>query len=143
MGSLVLGPQHGKRDVDLRTSALLGTPSAQSVHYYFSFALKDGGRLTPIATQLFDRMAILAATRRFLDIGAVSSRSLRSDMNIRIRHFVCRYTFVSFRRFGGDVRREIMQRLFVFRHGTLGSYLRDALQEGVTDVVAYLYVPRG
>jgi hypothetical protein len=31
-GSLALGAQHGKLDADLRTSALLGTPSAQSVH---------------------------------------------------------------------------------------------------------------
>jgi hypothetical protein len=35
-----------------------------------------------------------------------------------------------------------MQRLFVALHGTLGFYLRDALQEGSTDVVAYLRVPR-
>jgi hypothetical protein len=27
-------------------------------------------------------------------------------------------------------------------HGTLGSYLRDALEEGNADVVAYLHVPR-
>jgi hypothetical protein len=31
-GSLALGAQHGKLDADLRTSALLGTPSAQSIH---------------------------------------------------------------------------------------------------------------
>jgi hypothetical protein len=31
-GSLALGAHHGKLDVDLRTSALLGTPSVQSVH---------------------------------------------------------------------------------------------------------------
>jgi hypothetical protein len=28
---------------------------------------------------------------------------------------------------GGDVRREFMQRLCAVVHGTLGSYLRDAL----------------
>jgi hypothetical protein len=31
-GSLALGDEHGKLDADLRTSALLGTPSVQSVH---------------------------------------------------------------------------------------------------------------
>jgi hypothetical protein len=38
--SLALGAHHGKIDADLRTSALLGTPSVESVHdYYFPFAL--------------------------------------------------------------------------------------------------------
>jgi hypothetical protein len=35
-----------------------------------------------------------------------------------------------------------MQRLFVALHGTMGSYLRDALHEGSADVVACLHVPR-
>jgi hypothetical protein len=35
-----------------------------------------------------------------------------------------------------------MQRLFGALHGTLGSYLRDALQEGNDDIVACLHVPR-
>jgi hypothetical protein len=35
-----------------------------------------------------------------------------------------------------------MQRLSAPLHGTLGSYLRDALQEGSAPVVAYLPVPR-
>jgi hypothetical protein len=35
-----------------------------------------------------------------------------------------------------------MQRLCVARHGTLDSYLRDALQEGSADAVAYLPVPQ-
>jgi hypothetical protein len=35
---------------------------------------------------------------------------------------------IAFDRFGGnDVRREFMQRLSAALHGTLGSYLRDAL----------------
>jgi hypothetical protein len=46
------------------------------------------------------------------------------------------------RRFWGDVRREFMQRLSAALHGTLGSYLRDTLQEGRADVVACLPVPR-
>jgi hypothetical protein len=37
--------------------------------------------------------------------------------------------------FGGGVRREFMQRLHVALHGILGSYLRDAFQEGNGDVV--------
>ena len=40
-GSLALGAQHGKFNADLRTSALLGTPSVQSVHDYYPFALED------------------------------------------------------------------------------------------------------
>jgi hypothetical protein len=35
-----------------------------------------------------------------------------------------------------------MQRLSAPLHGTLGSYLRDALQEGGADAVARLPVPR-
>jgi hypothetical protein len=40
------------------------------------------------------------------------------------------------------VRREFMQRLSAALHGTLSSYLRDALQEGSADAVACLPVPR-
>jgi hypothetical protein len=59
-----------------------------------------------------------------------------------MQHFVRRPTFVPFRRPGGDAWREVMQRIFAALHGTLGSYLRDALQEGSVDDVAYLHVPR-
>jgi hypothetical protein len=34
-----------------------------------------------------------------------------------------------------------MQRLYAALHGTLDSYLRDALHEGSVDAVAYLLVP--
>jgi hypothetical protein len=45
--------------------------------------------------------------------------------------------------FGGMCgEREFMQRLSAALHGTLGSYLRDALQEGSVDVVACLPAPR-
>jgi hypothetical protein len=40
---------------------------------------------------------------------------------------------------GEDVRREFMKRLSATLHGTLSSYLRDALQEGSADVVACLH----
>jgi hypothetical protein len=59
--SLALGAHHGKLDVDLRTSALLGTPSVQSVHDYCLFALEDRGRLSPMAAELVDRLAVMAA----------------------------------------------------------------------------------
>jgi hypothetical protein len=49
-GSPALRAQHGKLDADFRTSALLGTPSVQSVHHYYPFSLEDGGRLAPMAT---------------------------------------------------------------------------------------------
>jgi hypothetical protein len=42
-GSLAVGGQHGKLDADLRTSPLLDTPSVESVHDYYPFALEDGG----------------------------------------------------------------------------------------------------
>jgi hypothetical protein len=42
-GSLAVGAQHSKIDADLRTYALLGTPSVKSVHDYYPFALEDGG----------------------------------------------------------------------------------------------------
>jgi hypothetical protein len=43
---------------------------------------------------------------------------------------------------GVDVRREFVQRLYVDLHGTVGSYLRDAWQEGGADTVACLPTPR-
>jgi hypothetical protein len=141
-GSLALGAQHGKLDADLRTYALLGTHSVQSIHDYYPFAMEDEGRLTPMVAELFDRLAILVAVRRFHGIGAADSRSLLSDSYVRMQHFVRRSTYVPFRRFLGDVRRELMQRLSAALHGTLGSYLRDAFQEGSADAVACLPVPR-
>jgi hypothetical protein len=69
------------------------------------------------------------------------SRSLRSYNYVRMQHFVRQSTSVPFRRFWGDVRREFMQRLYAPLHGTLGSYLRDAFQEGTADAVACLPVP--
>jgi hypothetical protein len=44
---------------------------------------------------------------------------LRSDSYVRMQHFVRRSTYVPFRRFLGDVRREFMQRLPAAHHGTL------------------------
>jgi hypothetical protein len=59
-----------------------------------------------------------------------------------MQHFVRRTTYIPFRRFLGDVRREFMQHLSPALHGTLGFYLRDALQEGSADAVACLPDPR-
>ena len=140
--SLALGAQHGKLDADLRTYDLLGTPSVQSMHDYYPFSMEDGAQLAPTAAELVDRLAILVAVRRFPGMGAADSRSLRSDNYVRMQRFVSRSTYVPFRRFWGDVRREFMQRLSAPLHGTLGSYLRDALQEGSADAVACLPVPR-
>jgi hypothetical protein len=83
-GSLELGAEHGKLDADLRISALLGAPSDQSVHDYYSFALEDGSRLAPIAVELVDRLATLVAARLFPSMGAVDSRPLRSDSYVRV-----------------------------------------------------------
>jgi hypothetical protein len=143
ISSLALGAQQGKLDADLRTSALLCTPSVQSIHDdYYPFALEDGGRLAPMAAELVDRLATLVVVRRFLCMGAADSRSLRFDFYVRMQHFVRRSTYLPFRRFFGDVRREFMQRFNAALHGTLGSYLHDAFQEGSADAVACLLVPR-
>jgi hypothetical protein len=123
-GCLAFGVNHGKLDADLRTNALLGTPSVKSVHDYYPFAVEDGGRLTPMAVVMVD------------------PRSLRSKNYVRMQHFVRRPTLVPFRRFWGDVRREFIQRLSTALHDTLGFYLRDALHEGSAGVVVCLLVPR-
>jgi hypothetical protein len=100
-GSIALGAQHGKLDADLRTSALLGTPSVESIHDYYPFATEDGGRLAPMAAELVTRMDILVAVRRFPCMGAAKCRSLLSGSYVRMQHFVRRTTFVPFRRFLG------------------------------------------
>jgi hypothetical protein len=82
--SLALGAKHGKLDADLRTSALLGAPSVESIRDYYPFAPDDAGRLAPIAAELVDRMAVLVAVRRFPSMGVADSRSLRFDSYIRI-----------------------------------------------------------
>jgi hypothetical protein len=46
------------------------------------------GRLAPMAAQLVHRLIILVAVRRFHGMGAVDSRSLRSDNCVRMQHFV-------------------------------------------------------
>jgi hypothetical protein len=104
--------------------------------------MKDGGRLALMAVELVDRLDMLVAFCRFPGMGAAVSRSMRSHNYVRMQHFVRRTTYVPFRRFWGDVRRKFMQRLSVALHGTLGSYLRGAFQEGSDDVVACLHVPR-
>jgi ABC-type proline/glycine betaine transport system permease subunit len=43
---------------------------------------------------------------------------------------------------GGGLWREFMQRLSAALRGTLGSYLRDAFQEGSADAVVYRHVTR-
>jgi hypothetical protein len=64
-GTLALATQHGKLDAGLCDSALLGTPSVQSIHDYYPLALEDGDRLAPMAAELVNRLAILAVVRRF------------------------------------------------------------------------------
>jgi hypothetical protein len=68
-----------------------------------------------MAALLVDRPPILVAVRRFPSMGIGDSRSLRFDNYVRMQHFVRRNTFVPFRRFCVDVRREFMQVCNVFR----------------------------
>ena len=65
-----------------------------------------------------------------------------AHLHVRIQRFVRLSTSVPIWRFWGDVRREFMQCLSAALHGTPGSYLRDAFQDGSADVVACLHVPR-
>jgi hypothetical protein len=95
-----------------------------------------------MAVELAYRLAILVAVRRFLGMGVDDSRSLRYDSYVSMQNFVRQTTFGPFRAFLGDVRRECMQRLSAAIHGTPGSDLRDALQEGSIDALACLRVPR-
>jgi hypothetical protein len=95
-----------------------------------------------MAAELVYRLANLVAVRRFLGMGVADSRSLRYGNYVRMHNFVPRTIFGPFRAFLGDVRREFMQRLSAALHGILGSYLRDALQEGSIDALACLRVPR-
>jgi hypothetical protein len=89
LGSLVLGAQQGKLDVDLRTYGLLGTSSVQSIHDYYPFAMEDGGRL---AAELVDHLAIAVAVRRFPCMVVADSCSLRYDSYVRMQHFLRRIT---------------------------------------------------
>jgi hypothetical protein len=95
-----------------------------------------------MADEYVDRLAILVVVRHFRSMCVVDSRSLRSNSYVRMQHFVRRTTSIPFRRFWGEVRREFVQSLSVALHGTLGSYVRDALHEGSVDAVACLLVPR-
>jgi hypothetical protein len=95
-----------------------------------------------MAAELVDRLAILVAVRRFPGMGAIDYRSLRYDRYVRMQHSVSPTTSFVFRCILRDVRREVIQRLFAALHGTLGSYLRDALQEGNANAMACLLVPR-
>jgi hypothetical protein len=54
-----------------------------------------------MAAELVDRPTILVAVRRFHDMGAADSRSLRSDIYVRMQHFVRRAICVRFRVFWG------------------------------------------
>jgi hypothetical protein len=66
-----------------------------------SIAMKDGGRLAPMADELVDRLAILVAFRRSPSMGAAKSRSLRSGIYVRMQHFVRRFLLFLFGVFGG------------------------------------------
>jgi hypothetical protein len=61
---------------------------------------------------------------------------------IRYISFVDELLMFPFDGIWGYVRREFLQRLSGAPHGTLGSCLRDAFQEGSADAVACLPIPR-
>jgi hypothetical protein len=117
---------------------LLGTPSIQSVHDYYPFALEDGGRLSPTAVELFDRLAIMVVVHRIVGMDSAVSCPMRSDNSIRMKEVLLNM-FLSARCWGLYVRREvILCNAFVCLF--MGSYLRDALREGCAGAFAYLPV---
>jgi hypothetical protein len=90
-------PLRRRRAPDIRTSSSLGTTSFQSVHDYCPFAFEDGGRLAPTAAEIFaDRLTILVAVRGFPSLGALDSRSLRSENYFRMKEFVRRSKYAPF-----------------------------------------------
>jgi hypothetical protein len=107
-GSLAMGAQQAELDADLRTSSSLGTPSIQSIHDFYPFPLEDG------AGCLLWRLTILVAVRHFLSMVTADSCFLRSESYPFMKEFAGRSTFVSFRQYLGDVRRELMQCMFSF-----------------------------
>jgi hypothetical protein len=93
----------------------LGTPSIQTVHECYYFALEDRGRLALMAVELVaDHLEIWLAVRRAPSLGAANSRSLRCESNTRMKELVRRSIYVPFLRFLGDVRREFIERLSFF-----------------------------
>jgi hypothetical protein len=86
--------------------------------------------------ELVDRLTIVVVVHRFPCMGVADYRSLRSGICIRMKESIRRSTTIPFRRFWDDARRDLMQRLFVVLHGTLGSHLHDALREGNAGAVA-------
>jgi hypothetical protein len=100
--SLALESQHGKLDADLRIYALPGTPSVQSIHDYYPFAMENGGRLAPMAAEVVDRLAFwwlfVASLAWVLLTLSACALTLMSVYKIS---FVRRTTYVHFRRFGG------------------------------------------
>jgi hypothetical protein len=91
-----------------------------------------------MSVELVDRLSILVAVRRFPSLQNLGYCGL-TFMS------VCNISFVDLLLFpfedfwGIHMRREFMQRLSPALHGTLGSYLRDAL--GRADALACLPVP--
>jgi hypothetical protein len=95
---MAMGVQQTVLDANVRTSSSLGTPSFESVHVYYPFALEDGGRLAPMtAIDLVDRLAILVVVRRFPSMGATEYRFLRSESYARMKEFVWQSTYVPYR----------------------------------------------
>jgi hypothetical protein len=118
-GKLALWAQRGNLDADLRISALLDTPSVQSVHHYYPFTQEDGGRLALMAVESVDRLTILVGIRRFPGVGAADSHSLRSHTHVRMHHFVLRYTHVPFDGVWGACGENSYDVfLLLFMHGT-------------------------
>jgi ABC-type microcin C transport system permease subunit YejE len=103
--------------------------------------MEDGGMLAPMAAELVDRLAFL---RQFV----ASLTWVRLSFVVCAPRVapVCNILFIEllfhFVGFLGVVRREFMQRLSTALHGTLGSYLRDALHWGIDDTGTCLHVPR-
>jgi hypothetical protein len=104
--------------------------------------MEDGGRLAPMAVELVDR---LACWRQF--VASLAWVLLTLALCALKAMSVCRISFVEllmflFDVFGGMSDVNSCNGFFAARHGTLGSYLRDALHGGSGNAVACLLVLR-
>jgi hypothetical protein len=88
-------------------------------------------------------VAILLNVRRFLNLGAVDSRSMRSEMHACMKTLVGGpHTCLPFHRILRDLRCDLIQRpSMVLYYGTLSSYLRYGLHGGGACCVASLHAP--
>jgi hypothetical protein len=107
--------------------------------------LRNGSNVYEIRKANIRNAAAVDTTRIFVTIcDYKESRGSRPQKGEKKFPYICHKMYSPYDNVlqRWDVRREFMQRLSMVLHGTLGSYPRDALQEGVAAAVACLSAPR-